>query len=216
MQHEADLLVPQAVAWYGKLPSRGDFVGRGMPRSWSRAWDDWLQRALAHAAQRLGPAALRERLQAMPPWACVFGPVQPGEPMWCGAVVGSSDRVGRIFPLLLAEGYDEATLRRAALPALLDRTRELADWLLAAHRQRTALKEFERGTADVTGIAWDIGGPHDAARSLGRLCEAWPAARSFWWRIDAEEDPPPLAEDWPPRDSLVLDWIGAATERRVG
>ena len=215
MEHATNLLVPKAVAWYGKLPSRGDFVGRGMPRSWSRPWDDWLQRGLAQAAQRLGAAALRERLQAMPPWACVFGPVQAGEPVWCGAVVASCDRVGRVFPLLLAEAYDEAALRGAAVPALLDRTRELADWLLEASRERAPLKEFERGTAEVTGIAWDIGTPDDAERGLQRLRETWPAARSFWWQIDSEEDPPPLAEDWPPRDSLVLDWIGAAAPQRA-
>ncbi|HEY9028079.1 MAG TPA: type VI secretion system-associated protein TagF [Burkholderiaceae bacterium] len=209
--HTAHLLVPQAVAWYGKLPSRGDFVGRGVPRSWSRPWDDWLQRGLALAAQRLGAAALRERLQAMPPWACVFGPVQAGEPVWCGAVVASSDRVGRIFPLLLAEAYDAAALSAAAVPALLDRTRELADWLIEASRERAPLKEFERRTAEVTGLAWDTSGADEAdEHGFQRLRDTWPAARSFWWRIDSEVDPPPLAEDWPPRDSLVLDWIGAA------
>ena len=141
----------------------------------------------------------------------MFGPVLKGEPIWCGEVVASSDRVGRVFPLLLAEAYDEAALRAAAVPALLDRTRELADWLLEAARARAPLKEFERGTAEVTGLAWDIGAPDEAESALQRLCQTWPAARSFWWRIDREEDPPPLAEDWPPRDSLVLDWIGAAT-----
>ena len=45
-------------AWYGKLPSRGDFVSRGVPRSWSRPWDEWLQRSLALAAQRLGASRL--------------------------------------------------------------------------------------------------------------------------------------------------------------
>ena len=50
MEHATNLLVPQALAWYGKLPSRGDFVSRGLPRSWSRSWDEWLQRGLALAA----------------------------------------------------------------------------------------------------------------------------------------------------------------------
>lgn len=209
MEHTTNHLVPKAVAWYGKLPSRGDFVSHGVPRSWSRPWDEWLQRGLAHAARQLGTAALRGRLQAMPPWACVFGPVQVGEPMWCGAVVSSCDRVGRIFPTLLAEAYDDAALRAAAVPSLLDRARELADWLIEASREPMSLKEFERGTAHVTGISWDTSAPDEAEGGLHRLCESWPAARSFWWQIEGDLDPPPLAEAWPPRDSLVLDWIGA-------
>ena len=210
LERTTNLLVPQAAAWYGKLPSRGDFVSRGVPRSWSRPWDEWLQRGLALAARQLGASALRERLQAMPPWACAFGPVQAGEPMWLGAVVASCDRVGRIFPTLLAEAYDEAALRAVSLPALLDRAGEFADWLIEVNREPVSLKEFERGTAELSGMAWDIAAD-DGDGGFQRLREAWPSARSFWWRIDdSVELPTALAEDWPPRDDLLLDWIGAA------
>lgn len=210
LERATNLLVPQATAWYGKLPSRGDFVSRGVPRSWSRPWDEWLQRGLALAARQLGASALRERLQAMPPWACAFGPVQAGEPMWLGAVVASCDRVGRIFPTLLAEAYDEAALRAVSVPALLDRAGEFADWLIEVNREPVSLKEFERGTAELSGMAWDIAAD-DGDGGFQRLREAWPTGRSFWWRIDdGVELPTALAEDWPPRDDLLLDWIGAA------
>ena len=209
MERATNLLVPKGIAWYGKLPSRGDFVSRGMPRSWSRAWDDWLQRAMGLAAHRLGPAGLRERLQAMPPWACAFGPVQPGEPMWLGAVVASCDRVGRIFPTLLVEAYDEAALCAMSVPALLDRSGEFADWLIEVNREPISLKEFERGTAELSGMAWDAAVPDDGDGGLQMLRERWPAARSFWWRVDDSVEPPEaLAEGWPPREELILDWIG--------
>ena len=210
MERAANLLVPKAVAWYGKLPSRGDFVSRGMPRSWSRAWDEWLQRAMALAAQRLEPGGLRERLQTMPPWACAFGPVQPGEPMWLGALVASCDRVGRIFPTLLVEAYDEAALCAMSVPALLDRSGEFADWLIEANREPISLKEFERGTAELSGMAWDAAAPEEGDGGLQLLRTLWPAARSFWWRIDDSVEPPDvLAEGWPPREELLLDWVGA-------
>ena len=203
--------VPQAVAWHGKLPSRGDFVSRGLPRSWSRTWDEWLQRGLAHAAQRLGAAELRERLHAMPPWACAFGPVQTGEPMWLGAVVASCDRVGRIFPTLLVEAYDEAALRAVSVPALLDRAGEFADWLIEVNREPVPLKEFERGTAALSATPWDLGTLDDGDRGFQLLREARPSARSFWWRMDDSVDvPAALAEDWPPRDELLLDCVGTA------
>jgi type VI secretion system ImpM family protein len=211
MEHTTSALVPQAVAWYGKLPSRGDFISRGVPRSWSRAWDEWLQRGLAHAARRVGPNGLRERLQAMPPWACAFGPMHAGEPMWLGAVVASCDRVGRIFPTLLVEAYDAGVLCAVSVPALLDRAGEFADWLIEVNREPLSLKDFERGTAELSGMAWDAGALDDGDDGFRRLREQWPAARSFWWRIDdSVELPTALAEDWPPRDDLLLDWIGGA------
>jgi type VI secretion system protein ImpM len=211
MERMTNVLVPQAVAWYGKLPSRGDFVSRGMPRSWSRGWDEWLQRGLAHAARRLGAATLRERLQAMPPWACAFGPVQAGEPMWLGAVVASCDRVGRIFPTLLVEAYDAAALCAVSVPALLDRAGEFADWLIEVNREPVSLKEFERGASELSGMAWDVVALDEGEDGFQRLREARPSARSFWWRMDdSVELPAALAEDWPPRDDLLLDWIGAA------
>jgi len=211
MERAAGMLVPRALAWYGKLPSRGDFVSRGMPRSWSRPWDEWLQRGLALAARQLGPASLRERLQAMQPWACAFGPVQAGEPMWLGAVAASCDRVGRIFPTLLVEAYDSAALRSVSVPALLDRAGEFADWLIEVNREPVSLKEFERGAAELSSTAWDIGVLEGGDGGFQRLCESWPSARSFWWRLDDGVDlPAALAEDWPPRDDLLLDWIGVA------
>lgn len=211
MEHATNLLVPQALAWYGKLPSRGDFVSRGLPRSWSRSWDEWLQRGLALAARQPGAASLRERLQAMQPWACAFGPVLPGEPMWLGAVVASCDRVGRIFPTLLAEAYDEPVLNSVSIAALLDRAGEFADWLIEVNREPVSLKEFERGAGELSSAAWEVGASEHCDGGFQRLREACPSARSFWWRLDDGVEPPAaLAEDWPPRDDLLLEWIGAA------
>ena len=90
-----------ASSWYGKLPARGDFVGRGLPPRWRSDWDGWLQRGLALAATTLDDAALRERLRAFAPWRYLALPA-PGE-IWCGIIVASHDRVGRAFPLTLAE-----------------------------------------------------------------------------------------------------------------
>ena len=56
-------------------------------------------------------------------------PQQRGQPVWCGVVAPSSDRVGRVFPLLLAEAYDESTLDAVGLKPLQTRALCLADWL---------------------------------------------------------------------------------------
>ena len=90
-------LAGRRVAWYGKLPARGDFVGRGLPPRWRSDWDDWLQRGLALAAAEGEGAMLRERLRAFAPWRYLALPA-PAE-IWCGIMVASHDRVGRAFPV---------------------------------------------------------------------------------------------------------------------
>ncbi|MCE6959793.1 type VI secretion system-associated protein TagF [Cereibacter sphaeroides] len=78
------------VGFFGKLPAAGDFVARGLPAPFCRAWDAWVTR---HLAQRLGNGApqggLRFRLSS-------------GGRMAAGVILPSKDRVGRRFPLTLA------------------------------------------------------------------------------------------------------------------
>ena len=80
---DPDLILP---GFFGKLPSTGDFVTRGLPGAFVRFWDGWVSRHLAHRLDR----ALRFLLAA------------PG-PM-TGVVLPSADRAGRRFPLTIAAG----------------------------------------------------------------------------------------------------------------
>ncbi|WP_299362916.1 TagF domain-containing protein [uncultured Paracoccus sp.] len=107
------VLNPQ-VGFWGKLPTRGDFVGRGLPDGFRRQWDGW---AAAHLARRgdWPSGGLRLRIQGRARAAA-------------GLVLPSTDAVGRRFPLglfLLAddlpgpqglEPWCEAALAIAAEP----------------------------------------------------------------------------------------------------
>lgn len=205
-----DALVPQAIGWYGKLPTRGDFVGRGMPRHWLRVWDEWLQRALAEGARRLGAEAFRDRLLAMPPWQGLILPGSAGQGVWCGVVAPSSDRVGRSYPLWLAECYAAETLDRVSVAALQTRALHLADWLDRIGALATP-KDFEAGAAALTSTPWSgHAAAADASGTVAELRRAAPDGTSFWWQPEPVGDMrPALVESWPPRDSLLLDWIGA-------
>lgn len=205
-----DALVPQAIGWWGKLPTRGDFVGRGMPRAWLRVWDEWLQRGLAHGARQLGAEAFRHRLLAMPPWQGLILPATPGLGTWCGVVAPSSDRVGRAYPLWLAECYGTDTLDRVGIAALQRRALRLADWLDRIGALSTP-KDFEAGAVALTSTPWDgRPEPGHAGESVADLRRAAPDGASFWWQPEpVGEIAPPLVEAWPPRESLVLDWTGA-------
>ena len=177
----------RSVCWWGKLPTRGDFVGRGLPARWRSDWDDWLQRGLALAAAELDGPALRERLREFAPWRYVALPA-PGE-LWCGIVVPSQDRVGRAFPLTLAE-------RLAASAEPHDIAARLASLLDAAAQGPEALE------AAIARL------PPPAVRET-HAPEAWPALpSSAWWPLAAGSDTPARIAAWPPEPALLLEVLG--------
>ena len=86
---------------FGKLPSRGDFVTRGLPASFLDPWEGWVAKALAASQALLGDAWMDAWLTApvwrfsLPPGACGPDPV-------LGLMLPSVDRVGRGYPLTVA------------------------------------------------------------------------------------------------------------------
>lgn len=87
------------LGFHGKVPAVGDFVSRGFSRPLCQALDDWLQAAL-QAAQQAG--ATRESLERLS--VPVLLHIRPGALCasgFLGALVPSSDRVGRFFPLCI-------------------------------------------------------------------------------------------------------------------
>jgi type VI secretion system protein ImpM len=179
-------LPSRRACWYGKLPARGDFVGRGLPPRWRNDWDAWLQRGIALAAATLDGATLRERLGVFAPWRYV-ALTAPGE-IWCGIVVASHDRVGRAFPLTLAE--------RLAAPA-------------PPHESATRLASLLDAAAE---------GPEALEAAIAALpprpahefepAEAWPLPpASLWWPLAAAHDFAPRAAAWPPEPALLLELL---------
>lgn len=206
-------LLPQAVGWYGKLPSRGDFLGRGLPRPWVRLWDEWLQRAMAGAARQVDAALLRERLLGMSPWHVIVLPAAAGQPLWSGTVVATTDRVGRVFPMLLAEAYADHDIDGVDLDGLHRRAAQIAQWLGVSART-LAPRDFELGAAQWAATAWLASTPDSQVAQpecIASLRLRRPAARSFWWRLDATmHEVGVLDEPWPPRDSLLFEWLAVS------
>jgi type VI secretion system protein ImpM len=181
------------VCWYGKLPARGDFVGRGLPARWRSDWDGWLQRGLALAATALEGAALRERLGAFAPWRYVALPA-PGE-VWCGIIAPSCDRVGRAFPLTLAE-----RLTAAASPA--ECAARLASLLGAAAEGPEALE------AAIVALP-------PLSNQEFTPATAWPLQpASLWWPLAAAHDVMPRAAGWPPEPELLLELLDIQSDPR--
>lgn len=209
-----DDLLPRLTGWWGKLPTRGDFVGRGLPRIGQQTWDAWLQRSLAAAAQQLGATALRQRLLCMPLWHfVVLAPSRRGE-LWCGAVAASRDRVGRAFPLLLAEAYAPEVLLPADVSSLRARARRLVQ-LTGDALEPPSPRELETRLATLAATPLDRTVPEGEAQrcNLDELRSKWPSAASFWWCVEPASDPRyPYAEPWPPQEELLFDLLAVTDQ----
>ncbi len=90
-----------AAGFFGKIPSRGDFVRAGLPRGFVQEWDDWLQRAFGGSRAVLGEGWLDAWMEA-PIWRFALPPGHCGADAVLGAWMPSVDNAGRHFPLTLA------------------------------------------------------------------------------------------------------------------
>ena len=199
-------VLTRAIGWYGKLPWVGDFVGHGLP--WQRAWDNWLQRSLPAAEAQWGHAALRHRVRGMAPWQLLL-PAADGQGLaWCGIVAGSTDRVGRVFPVIVAEALPQATLDPLPLLRLQARMLALSDWLWDAAGYES-LEQFEAGTEAWAASAWApasmiANGGGQVPDTVADLRRAHGGAAAFWWRTEPVPDVrEPLADTWPPSGTLL-------------
>ncbi len=89
------------VGFFGKIPSRGDFVRAGLSRPFIQAWDDWLQSILP-ACQHLVGDAWEAVWTSAPSWRFALPAGRCGARPVVGMLLPSTDRAGRRFPLTIA------------------------------------------------------------------------------------------------------------------
>ncbi len=87
--------------FFGKLPSRGDFVRENLPRDFTDPWDAWWQRGLAWT-QELAGADWRAAWLEAPIWRFMLPPGLCGRQGVLGIWLPSVDKHGRYFPLTIA------------------------------------------------------------------------------------------------------------------
>jgi type VI secretion system protein ImpM len=138
---------------FGKLPSYGDFVARGLEPGERQLLDDWLSAALT-AAREAHDLDFDRRYRAAPPWRCVL-------PELCGwrggALVPSLDSAGRSFPLLIAVGRSGPQQAAAAAQACEDAIYEAFDQGWTADRLFDHLARVPEGEQDAREGWWTEG-----------------------------------------------------------
>lgn len=93
-------MVTGAPGFYGKVPARGDFIGRRVPPAFAAQWDSWLGTLALSAHAAAGPAWPEAWLTA-PLWHFAIGATLAGPPGAAGVLIASADRVGRLFPFTI-------------------------------------------------------------------------------------------------------------------
>src|SRR5215469_6700141 len=82
------------VGFYGKIPSRGDFVRSGLPHDFIEPWDHWIQDGIAVSRDALGERWIGAWLHAAI-WSFFLAPGVCGAGAVLGLWMPSIDRVGR-------------------------------------------------------------------------------------------------------------------------
>jgi type VI secretion system protein ImpM len=87
--------------YFGKLPSRADFVRANLPAAFVDAWDAWLQGVVSRSREALGADWLDLYLVS-PLWRFVLAKRVCGPNVVAGVLMPSVDQVGRYFPFTVA------------------------------------------------------------------------------------------------------------------
>jgi type VI secretion system protein ImpM len=91
-----------APGFYGKLACRGDFVTRDLAPGFTQPWDAWLCEGIQASRQQLGEDWLSAYLVS-PLWRFALAAGVCGPNAVLGMLMPSIDRVGRYFPLTVAQ-----------------------------------------------------------------------------------------------------------------
>lgn len=152
---------------HGKLPGHGDFVTRRLSPGFVTAWDDWLQRALPCSQELLGADWLGIYLTS-PVWRFVLSAGVVDAQVWAGVMIPSVDRVGRYYPLVVAQPFSAATLPTALMVQHADWFGELESAALAGLQDGVNIDDLENRLACIAAPdaipsmqtrPWEMGRP---------------------------------------------------------
>ncbi|NRO97438.1 type VI secretion system-associated protein TagF [Paraburkholderia sp. NMBU_R16] len=184
-------------AWYGKIPSAGDFVNRRLPHELALWWERWMQLGVSAMRQR-GAGEIERYYTIAPAWNFLIPAGAGASCVQAGCLAPSCDRVGRYYPLIVTQPIAVADYW-SGLPDDADAFyRQIGIALIETIRFAHSPGHFEQALAQARLLPRGaVGGSSTWASEAAPSAEpvAWPAlsqyfdphgATSFWWthRID--------------------------------
>lgn len=184
------------IAWFGKLPAEGDFIGRRLPGPVARKVEGWITAGLESLAGG-HPEDWTERYAAAPRWSFVMNGGVWSDAGVIGCVAPSGDRFGRRVPLVVLQEVDEARIG-TRLPPSSTWFADLDALVRRAIADGWSAERFDRGLATLDAIPGDADSTAGARSQLGildpsaeaarrlagpdlRELLATRSARSYWW-----------------------------------
>ena len=147
--------------FFGKIPCKGDFVGRGLPADFIKPWEAWANNALRGSRALLG-GAWAEAWRQAPVWRFSLPGGACGPHAALGLVLPSVDRVGRAWPLVVA-----ALFQGHVKPALPCRYRAFLEQIEDAAREAIATDvDPDRLAGKIAGFALPAFDPADFQDAL--------------------------------------------------
>jgi len=206
----------RSAGYHGKIPTQGDFIQRGLPLGFTRAWDRWLMEGIAALKTQRGDGWL-DGYRTAPLWRFATPAGAFGEQAMLGVMVASVDRVGRNFPLTLAAEAPPGCSPIAALLAeaeLLERMAAVAQRTISESVRKDALdaavEEIRPNAAaqphvEETGEALTVRGPNPEGAIAARWLERryGPESSIFISDAGADGERRLIATRGAPRPSLV-------------
>ncbi|MEI8574508.1 type VI secretion system-associated protein TagF [Methylomonas sp. LW13] len=136
-----------SVGFFGKVPGLGDFVSRRLPRHFIEPWDQWLQASMRSSQETLGESWLSLFLVS-PLWRFALRPGVCGGSAWAGVMMPSVDRVGRYYPLTLAQAVSAESLLSLFSPESAWFA-QLEDAALSVLNDSCDLDQFDKGLMEI-------------------------------------------------------------------
>ena len=168
--------------WYGKLMALGDFASRRLPPAWVQACDRWLSECLVRSQADLGETWLASYLNA-PLWRFAWAPGVIDAQWWFGVLMPSCDKVGRYFPLVIAQAGGAMPQDAVALAQLERWYLYVAEAALQTLDNEDSVEAFEVTLACAPARSSQPG--------LAGTQRQW-QARSLWWPWWPDEPVGPL------------------------
>lgn len=128
------------IGYFGKIPSKGDFITNSLSMEFTEPWDAWLREVLAYSKSSLGENWMELYLTA-PIYHFSLSSGICGNSTWLGAFMPSVDSVGRHFPMTICKSFP-------AYANPIDLLESEKDWLAKAEELLLSCLREDFSTSD--------------------------------------------------------------------